>query len=162
LNVLLVGVATGDLDRLRRLVTAVPAGATREGEPASGASNTPAVHIAGATVLDANGRVRLLDVPHDAVLLTPEAMRQMQGAHLDAAKKVLLVSPETAAEALTAREHEVLSHAADGLGNRAIGELLGISEHTVKFHLASIYGKLGVGNRTEAVQAALRRGLLEI
>jgi len=65
-------------------------------------------------------------------------------------------------ETLTRREREVLQHLAEGLHNRAIAEALGISDHTVKFHLASIFGKLGVGTRTEAVRAGLLQGLVTI
>jgi DNA-binding CsgD family transcriptional regulator len=65
-------------------------------------------------------------------------------------------------EALTARERDVLAHVADGLPNREIGVALSISEHTVKFHLASIFGKLGVSTRTEAVQRGLRLGVIQI
>jgi DNA-binding NarL/FixJ family response regulator len=61
---------------------------------------------------------------------------------------------------LTAREVEVLELLAEGLANKAIAERLGISDQTVKFHVASITGKLGVANRTGAVRAAVRRGLL--
>ena len=61
---------------------------------------------------------------------------------------------------LTARELEVLRHLADGHGNRAIATRIGISERTVKFHLASIFEKLDVTSRTEAVTAGLRRGLI--
>jgi DNA-binding NarL/FixJ family response regulator len=63
-------------------------------------------------------------------------------------------------EPLTARERDVLDALALGLPNRAIAARLGISEHTVKFHLASIFGKLGVKTRTGAVRRALRRGLI--
>jgi ATP/maltotriose-dependent transcriptional regulator MalT len=65
-------------------------------------------------------------------------------------------------ESLTAREHDVLALVSDGLGNRDIAHALAISEHTVKFHLASIFGKLAVSTRTEAVQRALRLGVIEI
>ena len=65
-------------------------------------------------------------------------------------------------ETLTVREHEVLALVADGLSNRDIAGRLAISEHTVKFHLASIFGKLGVSTRTEAVQRGLRLGVIEI
>ena len=65
-------------------------------------------------------------------------------------------------EALTTREHDVLALVADGLSNRDIAGRLAISEHTVKFHLASIFGKLGVSTRTEAVQRGLRLGVIEI
>ena len=65
-------------------------------------------------------------------------------------------------ESLTPREHDVLQRLAEGLPNRAIAEALGISDHTVKFHLASIFGKLGAGTRTEAVRIGLRQGLVTI
>ena len=65
-------------------------------------------------------------------------------------------------EALTAREHDVLALVADGLPNRDIAARLAISDHTVKFHLASIFGKLGVSTRTEAVQRGLRLGVIDI
>jgi ATP/maltotriose-dependent transcriptional regulator MalT len=65
-------------------------------------------------------------------------------------------------EGLTPREHEVLFLLADGLHNRDLAQALAISEHTVKFHLASIFGKLGVSTRTEAVQRGLRLGVIEI
>jgi DNA-binding NarL/FixJ family response regulator len=65
-------------------------------------------------------------------------------------------------EALTTREHDVLALLADGLPNRDIARALAISEHTVKFHLASIFGKLGASTRTEAVQRGLRLGVIEI
>jgi ATP/maltotriose-dependent transcriptional regulator MalT len=65
-------------------------------------------------------------------------------------------------EALTARELDVLALVADGLSNRDIAARLAISDHTVKFHLASIFGKLGVSTRTEAVQRGLRLGVIDI
>ena len=65
-------------------------------------------------------------------------------------------------ESLTAREHDVLALVADGLPNREIAQALAISEHTVKFHLASIFGKLGVSTRTEAVQRGVRLGVIQI
>ena len=65
-------------------------------------------------------------------------------------------------ESLTTREHDVLAFVADGLSNREVAQELSISEHTVKFHLASIFGKLGVSTRTEAVQRGVRLGVIEI
>jgi DNA-binding CsgD family transcriptional regulator len=65
-------------------------------------------------------------------------------------------------EALTLREHDVLELVADGLPNREIAQALDISEHTVKFHLAAIFGKLGASTRTEAVHRGLRLGLIEL
>jgi DNA-binding NarL/FixJ family response regulator len=64
------------------------------------------------------------------------------------------------AEPLTPRESEVLQMLASGLSNKEIAARLTISEHTVKFHVASILGKLGAATRTEAVSLGIRRGLV--
>jgi two-component system, NarL family, response regulator YdfI len=64
------------------------------------------------------------------------------------------------AESLTRREVEVLQMLAAGLSNKEIAARLNISEHTAKFHVASILGKLGAGSRTEAVSIGIRRGLV--
>jgi len=63
-------------------------------------------------------------------------------------------------EPLTSRESEVFQMVASGLANKEIAARLAISEHTVKFHVASILGKLGAGSRTEAVALGIRRGLV--
>ncbi len=63
---------------------------------------------------------------------------------------------------LTERELEVLNLLSRGLANKQIAVELGISEHTVKFHVSSIYTKLGVTNRTEAVRAGLRGGWIAL
>ena len=63
---------------------------------------------------------------------------------------------------LTDRESEVLGLLAKGLANKQIAVELGISEHTVKFHVSSIYTKLSVANRTEAVRAGLRGGWIAL
>ena len=63
-------------------------------------------------------------------------------------------------EPLTRREREVLQMVAAGSGNKEIAAKLGISEHTVKFHVAAILGKLGAESRTEAVALGIRRGLV--
>jgi DNA-binding NarL/FixJ family response regulator len=64
------------------------------------------------------------------------------------------------AESLTRRELEVLQMLAAGLSNKEIAARLNISDHTVKFHVASILGKLGAASRTEAVSLGIRRGLV--
>lgn len=64
--------------------------------------------------------------------------------------------------ALTPREVEVLRMMAEGAANKTIAWKLGISDHTVKFHVASILGKLGAGTRTEAVTIGIRKGLVLI
>lgn len=63
-------------------------------------------------------------------------------------------------EALTNREREVLQMLSNGLANKEIAARLNISEHTAKFHVASILGKLGAATRTEAVALGIRRGLI--
>jgi two-component system, NarL family, response regulator YdfI len=91
---------------------------------------------AGLTVLDADMLERLSRPPLDMIALEPGE------------------------EELTSRETEVLQMMTAGLSNREIGSTLGISEHTVKFHIASIFGKLGTSSRTEAVTEGIRRGLI--
>jgi DNA-binding NarL/FixJ family response regulator len=63
---------------------------------------------------------------------------------------------------LTPREIEILLGLRDGLSNKAIARRLDISQHTVKFHAESIFRKLGVTNRVEAVAKGLRRGLVHL
>lgn len=70
--------------------------------------------------------------------------------------------PAPGGHPVTPRELEILGMLADGLGNRTIAGRLGISEHTVKFHIAAIFTKLGVATRAEAVTAGIRRGLIPI
>jgi DNA-binding NarL/FixJ family response regulator len=92
------------------------------------------------------GAARALDADADAYLLSaPE-----------------LLDDETLVERLTPRELQVLALVADGLANKAIAAALGVSDETVKFHLGSVFGKLGASNRTDAVRQALRRGLIPL
>jgi DNA-binding NarL/FixJ family response regulator len=65
-------------------------------------------------------------------------------------------------EEISSRETEVLRMLAEGLVNKDIAARLGISEHTVKFHISSILEKLGASTRTEAVTLGIRRGLIPI
>jgi DNA-binding NarL/FixJ family response regulator len=71
-------------------------------------------------------------------------------------------SIEELSEPLTAREREVLELLGRGLSNRLIAQELHISEHTVKFHISSLYAKLDVSNRAEAVSQGARRGLISL
>jgi NarL family two-component system response regulator YdfI len=106
--------------------------------------------------------------------VTPE---QLQSALTAAAAGLIIVHPseldnvipaasasstavDELPEPLTRREREVLQMLAAGLGNKEIAARLAISDHTVKFHVASILGKLGASTRTEAVSAGIRRGLV--
>ena len=65
-------------------------------------------------------------------------------------------------EELTHRELEVLELLAEGMGNKEIAARLGISEHTVKFHISSVLGKFSASNRTEAVACGIRQGLIVV
>jgi DNA-binding CsgD family transcriptional regulator len=94
----------------------------------------------------------------DAVVLSPEEWTRFDGPRASAGRS----RPDRLVEGLTAREHEVLTLVADGLHNRDIAARLGVSEHTVKFHLGAIFGKLGATTRTEAVQKGVRLGVIEI
>jgi DNA-binding NarL/FixJ family response regulator len=69
---------------------------------------------------------------------------------------------EEIVETLTSREIQVLELLAEGRSNKAIAQQLGISDQTVKFHVAAIAGKLGAVNRTDAVRRAIRRGLVSV
>ena len=85
----------------------------------------------------------------DAILLAPPAARPDE-------------DDGSLVEPLTLREIEVLELVAQGLSNKAIAARLGISDQTVKFHVASIAGKLGAANRTDAVRRAVRQGLITL
>jgi RNA polymerase sigma factor (sigma-70 family) len=65
-------------------------------------------------------------------------------------------------EELTPREEQVLQLLVKGLANKQIGDMLNISEHTVKDHLKSVFGKLQVVDRTEAVTAGIQRGIIHL
>jgi NarL family two-component system response regulator YdfI len=86
--------------------------------------------------------------PADLNALLPAAPRSDRPASIDTG------------EALTPRELEVFAMLAEGAGNKAIAWKLGISDHTVKFHVASIMSKLGATSRTEAVAIGIRKGLI--
>jgi len=72
------------------------------------------------------------------------------------------LAPAVEGASLTARELAVLRLVSEGLGNKEIAARLGISAHTVKFHVASVLAKLGAHSRTEAVSTGLRTGLLPL
>ncbi len=68
----------------------------------------------------------------------------------------------TPGQPLSPRESEILNLLASGLGNKEIAWRLKISEHTVKFHITSIFNKLDVSSRAEAVATGIRRGLISL
>lgn len=87
---------------------------------------------------------------------TPTLLRQL----FRQSSKPELDEFELSAPSLTIRETEVLQLAAQGLANKQIASKLGISEHTIKFHLSSLYAKLGASNRTEAIRTGVRKGIV--
>lgn len=106
------------------------------------------------------------DTSGEELLATVRAIHQglLVGAPalMEPAVQRLTLSEEVAplTEALTERESQVLQLLAYGLANKQIAMKLGISEHTVKFHVSSVYTKLGTTNRTEAVRVGVQRGLV--
>ena len=147
-----IGVS-GVLDRLRTLSERIPVVAVLWGEEQAGEALT-----AGAR------GVLLRDRVEDRLL--PALAAATAGlVTLDEGLAESLLRPRPApapplAEPLTPREGEVLQLVAEGLTNRRIGERLGISEHTAKFHVNAILGKLGAQSRSEAVAQAARLGLV--
>jgi DNA-binding NarL/FixJ family response regulator len=101
-------------------------------------------------------------------VLPPDASETQIAAALQATAADLIVhAPESApptvaqgASVLTARETEVLRMIAEGLANKEIAHRLGISEHTVKFHVSALLGKLGAASRAEAIALGIRQGAI--
>lgn len=118
----------------------------RRGVKAVLPSNATGPQIAAATEAAAAGLVVLHPSEVEILLQTPAPSE----------------APEVLPEALTPREIEVLRLLAEGLGNKETASRLGVSEHTVKFHVASIMGKLGAESRTEAVMVGIRHGIILI
>jgi DNA-binding NarL/FixJ family response regulator len=123
----------------------------------------------------ATSRLRTLSLRGWGVV-PPDAPSEELGAAVAAVAQGLTVLPKTLAEQLldepaaveelseplTARESEVLGLLGHGLSNKMIARELHISEHTVKFHISSLYSKLGVSNRAEAVSQGARHGLISL
>jgi two-component system, NarL family, response regulator YdfI len=140
---------------------------------------TPAMVLLVANPVRAELR-RTLQAGVRSVLLRDSPPGEILSALDSAAAGLIVVSPEVldallpwpselptpdrlpVGEPLTARESEILALLADGAGNKEIGSRLHISEHTVKFHVSSILGKLGVATRTEAVSRGFKEGLIVI
>lgn len=92
------------------------------------------------------------------VLLTTAAAESLAAVYGDLPLEV----EDELSEEITSRETDVLRMLAEGLVNKDIAARLGISEHTVKFHISSILARLGASTRTEAVTLGIRRGLIPI
>ena len=99
-----------------------------------------------------------------AVEAVAAGLTVLSGGDLDALLPLAESSyeDEIAGESLSARELEVLALLAEGLGNKDIAARLAISEHTVKFHVSAILGKLSATTRGEAVARGIRQGLVII
>jgi len=95
-----------------------------------------------------------------AVASAAAGLLTLQPAALDLLGQAPRPPSEALDDPLTHREREVLAMLAEGLSNKVIAYRLGISEHTVKFHVTSILGKLQAGSRTDAVMQGIRRGLV--
>ena len=121
----------------------------------------PGLHSWGILSLDAgaselNAAVRAL---HEGLAVaSPVLLAALLPAHPGGAELAL----DDMVESLTARESQVLALVARDLANKQIASDLAISEHTVKFHVSSIYTKLGAANRAEAVRIGLLRGLVTL
>ncbi len=92
---------------------------------------------------------------HGLIALHPDVAGFLEAMLASAAQR-----PDAPVESLTPREIEVLGMLAEGAGNKGIAHRLGISEHTVKFHVGSILAKLEASSRTEAVTVGIRQGLI--
>jgi DNA-binding CsgD family transcriptional regulator len=112
----------------------------------------PVVRRTLVTALKRDRDIVLVPEPEEADVVVDEAAVRA-GARLDGTDRD---------GALTRRELSVLRLVAQGLGNKEIASELGISTHTVKYHLGSLLAKLGVHSRTEAVTMGLRKGLLPL
>ena len=163
-----------DLLTADRVGRQVPAAFVRGGQPLtstwrsrSGPRRRMDVLLVG-TVAD---RARLRAILPDSVHIVAETATLEDARADDHGVDAWIVSPTPRRrhaengdpiETLTPREHEVLDLLAEGFPNKEIARRLGISDQTAKFHVASICGKLGASNRTEAVRIALRHGLVAI
>jgi DNA-binding NarL/FixJ family response regulator len=148
-----VAEVVGDLDEPGLLVLA-------DSPRVAGALRRRGIRSWGIVPPDASGaelRAAVAAVGEGLIVLPPSGDDRFSDRGVDASQE-----PESSEEALTPREREVLELLGQGLSNREIARRLGISDHTVKFHVSSVYGKLGVTNRTEALRRGVRRGLITL
>jgi DNA-binding NarL/FixJ family response regulator len=99
----------------------------------------------------------LAAVAHGLVALPLPVAEQLLGQ-----RGPVAVPAHDQADPLTAREREVLQLVSQGLSNKLIARELQVSEHTVKFHISSIFAKLGAASRTEAISRGARQGLVTL
>lgn len=178
-DVVLLELAPGDTAEDALALGGASLGGTGEGTPA------PAVVLVGAARADALVAADALRLGARGVLPAAATGAEIVAAVEAAAAGLVAVHPEIIAalagesrvagatraavrvdgsspsgQPLTPRELEVLTLLAEGLGNKQIAGRLGISDHTVKYHVAAVFEKLGAGTRAEAVVIGARRGML--
>ncbi|MCB9142758.1 MAG: response regulator transcription factor [Anaerolineales bacterium] len=149
----------GPLDRLSDQRTSLPPVLVLLPQHDAGSASAAQAWQAGAR--------GLLPRNADPAVIAAAAHSLAQGLvvlDIELAADLLAVAPDrttdSPVEQLTPREHEVLQLLAEGMTNRAIAQRLDISEHTVKFHVNAILGKLGAQSRTDAVMRATRLGMI--
>jgi len=165
-----VAVQAADAARRRRLLGVV-AGA---GHAVVAATDADVVLVDGPADLVGPGKILFLGGggDHPGVLPTDATPAQIDAGLRAVAAGLQVRVPgrpggfamvtDPAQPLLTPREMQVLASVGAGLSNKAAARALGISQHTVKFHLEAIYAKLGATGRAEAVAKGLRRGLIEV
>ncbi|MCH9682097.1 MAG: response regulator transcription factor [Deltaproteobacteria bacterium] len=142
--------APGALEFDVPLVALAPHGSSASDLLAAGASGVLRRDVSTERLVQALGTVL-----HGLTVIDP-ALTNDRGS----AMPPIRVTPPMDVEPLTARETEVLERVASGRSNKQIAEQLGISAHTVKFHVNAILGKLDVHSRTEAVVKAMQLGVV--
>ena len=137
-------------------------------------SNQPQVQVLVLTTYDSDADILpAIEAGASGYLLKDSSREELYAGIRAAARGETVLAPSVAArlvsrmraadeEQLSSREIEVLQLVAEGESNSEIAEQLHISQATVKSHLVNIFGKLGVSDRTAAVTAALRRGILRL
>lgn len=126
-------------------------------------SSLRALELRGWGIVPANASAEQLQAAVFAVTQGLVVVPTVLTGQLQARQAALGMLPaEEQDEALTTREREVLELLSQGLSNKLIARRLQISEHTAKFHVASISNKLGASSRTDAVSRGIRRGLITL
>jgi NarL family two-component system response regulator YdfI len=152
-------------DELLKLLEEAPVGVVLLVDDASAERDIEALRSGVRAVVQRNMNPSAIVAAVEAVgagfaVLAPEELQNLLRETGVARRTVAGAVAAPLVEALTPREMEVLGMMVEGWGNKEISTRLKISEHTVKFHVASIMGKLNAGSRTEAVTLGIRHGLV--
>jgi DNA-binding NarL/FixJ family response regulator len=129
---------------------------------ASASTQLRALPLAGWSILPLDSspaelQAALTAVAHGLVALPLPLLEQLLGR-----RGPLAVPTQDQPAPLTAREREVLQLVSQGLSNKLIARELQVSEHTIKFHVSSIFAKLGAASRTDAISRGARQGLITL